>query len=277
MNSSVFVALANVNKVGLCPPHEKEESLCDETDASTETNSYISEDSDGSELSEFFLECREVDGCILSSSKQVIQEAVKKIVAGIMAIYAESAVAGEDGKSINLDALINCMWPETMFEGFERHLFCEHQYNQVTTAQERLVDTLDVAERERLVIILSLKEGICEALESMGFDGLRKLHQQGCIGKSPSYEWQIRRPCSSGANFTSWLHLKRPVAEADELPTVVDDFELIATEGHPMSPPRLRGTRKIARGSRTHARAKVGGVARLQSNKADAYVNFFRA
>mmetsp|Transcript_107357 Transcript_107357/g.213119 ORF Transcript_107357/g.213119 Transcript_107357/m.213119 type:complete len:277 (-) Transcript_107357:177-1007(-) len=267
MNSPVFVTLVNLSQLGLWKTHEKEEAFFEETDATTETSSFISEDSDDSEVSEFFLECRELDECILFSSKDVIKKAVKRIMDGIMVIREESVMAGENGSSINLDTLINRMWPETMFEGFERHLFCEHQYNQVTTAQERLVDTLDVAEQERLVIVLSLKEGICEELESMGFNGLRKVQLQGCIGNSPSYEWQIRRPCSSGSNSTSWLHLKWPVAEAGEPPTVVDvdGFQVAETEDHPTGPPR--GTQETGRGSRVYARDKGCGVSGQQSTK----------
>jgi len=278
MKSSAFVFIpATVGNVACGKLHEEEESLFEQTDSTTETTetcSCVSEDSRDSELSDNFLECRELHGCILSlTSRQVTQKAVKKIMAGIMTICEESAMLGEDGTSIDLDDLINCIWPETMFEGFEKHLFCIHHYNQVTTVQERLLDTLGLVEWETLVIILSLKQGICGVLQGMGFEKSRKLQPQGCLGKSPSYEWQIRRFCSSGADFTSWLHLKWPVAQVEEPPIAVDEF--VEKEDHLMGPPR--GIRESGRGSRTYACGKDCSASVLLSGNDGETIHFFRA
>lgn len=181
---------------------------------------------------------------ITLNSRQAIQNAVERIIARIKAICEESAMAAEDRTSINLDALVDFVWPQPTFEGFEKELFCKYRYTQVTSEEERLADTLESSERESLVIILSLKEGICEELRKMGFHEKKDLQVQRSSTKSPSYHWQIRRFCDSGTEFVSWLHLKWSVAEAVGFEQTGD--ESLETEEHLMDPSveRPQGTRE---------------------------------
>lgn len=160
---------------------------------------------------------------ITLNSRQATQNAVERILSRIMAVCIDSAMAEEDGKSINMDALITFVWPQAVFEGFEKDLFCKHRYKHVTTAQQRLTDTLDPAARERLVIILSLKERIGEELRNMGFSELHDGQVREGTQRSSSYKWQIRRLCDSGPDSASWLHLKWSVAEVGFPPTSGDE------------------------------------------------------
>jgi len=209
--------------------------------ASETPTSYLSEESGDSN---YQLDRDGQSRCIFSerlrsitlNSRQSIQNGVERIIARIKAICEESAMAAEDRSSINLDALVDFVWPQPTFEGYDKDFFCKYRYTQVTSEEERLADTLDSSERESLVIILSLKEGICEELHKMGFH--EKLQVQGCSAKSPSYEWQIRRFCDSGTDFISWLHLKWSVAEAVG-PEQTGD-ESLETEDHLTDPYRER-------------------------------------
>jgi len=163
---------------------------------------------------------------ITLNSRQATQNAVERIMARMMAVCIDSAMAEEDGKSINMDALITFVWPQPVFEGFEKDLFCKHRYRHVTTAQQRLTDTLDPSARERLVIVLSLKEKIGEELRKMGFIELDGHQAREGIERVSSYTWQIRSFCDSGPDCASWLHLRWSVVEGVEggfSPGPVDD------------------------------------------------------
>jgi len=161
------------------------------------------------------------------NSRQATQNAVERFMARIMALCEVSALDEEDGTSINLDALVDFVWPDVFFEGLEKDLFCRRRYNSVTTAHDRLIDTLDPAERERLVIILSLKDRISNELQKLGFVKHHEPQAGGCSERTSSYQWQLRRFCDSEPGRASWLRLNWSVAEsgcspkADDLTPVV--------------------------------------------------------
>jgi hypothetical protein len=162
------------------------------------------------------------------NSRQAAQNAVERFMARIMASCEESALHEEDGTSIDLDALVDFVWPDGFFEGSEKDVFCRRRYHSVTSAHDRLIDTLDPAERERLVIIHSIKDRISDELHQLGFVEHHELQSRGCFERTSSYEWQLRRFCDSGPGYISWLHLKWSVAEGGCSPMAEDsDVEQI--------------------------------------------------
>lgn len=209
------------------------------------------------------------------NSRQATQNAVEKFMARITTICETSALDEEDGASINLDALVDFVWPDVFFEGLEKNLFCRRRYNSVTTAHDRLMDTLDPAERERLVIILSLKDRISHELQKLGFVELHELQAAGCMERT-SYELQLRRFNDSGPGRASWLHLNWSVAErgcspqADDLTPDVDDTPDV--EHIPMGP--RDATPRGATSSRASTHDVVCDSALSSSTAADRHYIF---
>lgn len=235
MTSSIFENCASFRGLACVRARAAtEDSVCVEGCNSNHAPSYDVEDPDTWELpdegdsletsvqaSAFFVSSEKLRSITLNS-RQASQNAVERIMSRIMAVCIDSARAEEDGKSINMDTLITFVWPQAVFEGFEKGIFCKHRYRHVTTAQQRLTDTLDAAARERLVIILSLKERVGEELRRLGFSELHDGQVQEGTQRSSSYKWQIRRLCDSGPDSASWLHLKWSVPEVG-LPPIAGD------------------------------------------------------
>merc|ERR1712156_1395167 len=73
------------------------------------------------------------------------------------------------------------------------------------------MDGLCPEERQILVIILSVKDDLCEALHLMGFSKLQEAHLH--LHANPTYEWRLRRFCDSGAQHATRLYLNWSVAE----------------------------------------------------------------
>jgi len=149
------------------------------------------------------------------SSRQCTQRAVQRLMHHIRGLCEESALGAEDRASINMDSLVSSMWPQAEFEGLEKDFFCKHRYRLVADAEEQAMDALRPDERQILVIILSVKDGICEALHLMGFSELQESHLEDRASTTPTYEWRLRRFRDTGAQHASWLHLDWSMAEVE--------------------------------------------------------------
>jgi len=133
----------------------------------------------------------------------------------IRGLCEESALGAEDRTSINMDMLISSMWPQAEFEGLEKDYFCKHRYKTVADVEEQAMDGLCPEERQILVIILSVKDDICEALHLMGFSELQEAHLHQQPSAKPTYGWRLRRFCDSGAQHATWLHLNWSMVEIE--------------------------------------------------------------
>jgi len=287
MNHPIFTAFGNL-ACG-CPGAAQEEVVHVHVDARSSISepSCESEDSTSRALDE--PDVLEGSGpvptfCVFSeklrsmtlSSRQATQNAVERVMARIRAICEESALHEEDGASINLDSLVMFVWPDAFFEDLEKSSFCKRRYHSVTTAHNRLIDTLDAEERERLVIILSLKDKVSSELRSMGFIEHNELQSGGCFESASTYQWRLRRFCESGPGCASWLNLKWSVAEtgcSPGSPGLADD---VSPDVKHFSVSPCAETPRGANSSRASTRDVACGASALSASTAADRQYFFR-
>jgi len=160
-----------------------------------------------------------------------------------------SALDAEDRTSINMDMLISSMWPHAEFEGLEKDYFCKHRYKRVADAEEQAMDSLSPKERQILVIILSVKDDICEALHVMGFSELQEAHLHQQPSANPTYEWRMRRFCDSGDQHATRLYVNWSMIEFERILEPIENRRL-DVDGHTCrrethSSPEGRSTRSV--------------------------------
>lgn len=218
-------------------------------------------------------ECKETHSCrsfsnklksLTLSSRQCTQRAVQRLMVPIRKLCEESALGAEDSASINMDTLVSSIWPQAEFEGIDKDHFCNLRYNLLANVEEQAMNGLCPEERQTLIIILSVKDGVCEALRLMGFSELQETHLHHQTSANPTYEWRIRRFCDSGLQHATQLIVNWSMVEFESPRSLVASNPVVVDYDR-----HWREVSRMDKGSdprNTQARRPCDGLSHLYSS-----------